>query len=77
MIELSSFDFEHFYQLVVLIEYFSNFLDRFVSRSRSIFPWEIRIFVGHKSKNFKYLLPISLNQGNRELLYGSSQQISI
>ena len=77
MIELGSFNLQHFYQLIVLVEYFSYFLNWFVRGSGGIFPGEVRTFARNECENLEYLLPIRLNQRNRELFYWGGQQICV
>jgi len=75
MIQVGALNFQHFYELVVLLEHFLSFLKTFFISTET--PREIRIFITNKPEDLENWSAIVLNQRIREVIDRNREHIRI
>jgi hypothetical protein len=75
MVQMSSLDFQHFYQFIILLKDFVYFLNTFIIPCK--FPREIGIFIAYKAEDLEDRRTISFNKRSWEIGNRNSQKIRI
>ena len=77
MIQVCSFNFQHFYEFVILMIQTIDTMNKFLICYRLIPPSVIWIFIGYKAHDLKDLLTITFDKGSRKLTDSCGEHIRI